>query len=61
MIRIKRGSHAYVLLCFIGLVGELPYKSLHLLGLPVSANALRLLQYALLAARVYARSTRSRT
>ena len=32
MIRIKRGSHAYVLLCFMGLVGELPYKSLHLLG-----------------------------
>ena len=32
MIRIKRGSHAYVLLCFMGLIGELPYKSLHLLG-----------------------------
>ena len=32
MIRIKRGSHAYILLCFMGLVGELPYKSLHLLG-----------------------------
>ena len=32
MIRIKRGSHAAVLLSFVGLVGELPYKSLHLLG-----------------------------
>ena len=32
MIRIKRGSHAYILLCFMGLIGELPYKSLHLLG-----------------------------
>ena len=32
MIRIKRGSHAYVLLTFMGLIGELPYKSLHLLG-----------------------------